>query len=509
MAASVGACRAKMGCPSVLLPESLNRCGPGGAGGTGLAPSAPTTRRRMRGRSLQSCGHTAVSGLSESGRLRLRQRGRACWPARFSHRAGGSIAAPQVMALNPYHVRMPPSHAPSNRRLSLILAGLAMIGPFSIDTMFPAFVQMGAQFDVDSLGMQQTISVYMLAYAGMSLVHGPLSDAVGRRRVILSGLLVFALASAGCALSTSLPMLLAFRALQGLSAGVGFVVGRAVIRDVRQGDDAQRLLSQVSMIFGIAPAIAPVIGGWLLGWQRWPAIFWFLVLFALALAATVWRSLPETHPQHARLPLRPAPLLRGYLDIVRNPHFLRLSAAGALNFGALFLYIASAPAFVVGLLGLNERQFGWFFIPMIGGMMLGAWFSGRAAGRIDGARVAGIGFACCGTAAVLNIGYNLLAQQPAIPWAVLPMSLNAFGVALVFPVVTLAMPATQCGDRGRAVAVAEPARPASCLRCGSFRRGGVAGVAPGAVVRRASLAHFARGTRAGTYGRAVGRCIHR
>ena len=343
------------------------------------------------------------------------------------------------MALNPYHVRMPPSHAPSNRRLSLILAGLAMIGPFSIDTMFPAFVQMGAQFDVDSLGMQQTISVYLLAYAGMSLVHGPLSDAVGRRRVILSGLLVFALASAGCALSTSLPMLLAFRALQGLSAGVGFVVGRAVIRDVRQGDDAQRLLSQVSMIFGIAPAIAPVIGGWLLGWQRWPAIFWFLVLFALALAATVWRSLPETHPQHARLPLRPAPLLRGYLDVVRNPNFLRLSAAGALNFGALFLYIASAPAFVVGLLGLNERQFGWFFIPMIGGMMLGAWFSGRAAGRIDGARVAGIGFACCGTAAVLNIGYNLLAQQPAIPWAVLPMSLNAFGVALVFPVVTLAI----------------------------------------------------------------------
>src|SRR5690606_10351319 len=124
-----------------------------------------------------------------------------------------------------------------------------MIGPFSIDTMFPAFAQMGAQLGADKLAMQQTISVYLLAYAAMSLVHGPLSDALGRRRVILSGLLVFALASAGCALSTSLPMLLGFRVLQGLSAGVGFVVGRAVIRDVRQGDDAQRLLSQVSMIF--------------------------------------------------------------------------------------------------------------------------------------------------------------------------------------------------------------------------------------------------------------------
>ena len=333
----------------------------------------------------------------------------------------------------------PPPVTPSNLRLSLILAGLAMIGPFSIDTMFPAFAQMGAQFGADKLAMQQTISVYLLAYAAMSLLHGPLSDALGRRRVILCGLLVFALASAGCALSTSLPMLLCFRVLQGLSAGVGFVVGRAVIRDVRHGDDAQRLLSQVSMIFGIAPAIAPLIGGWLLGWQRWPSIFWFLVLFALGLAATVWRSLPETHPPQLRLPLRAGALLRGYLGIVRSPRFLRLSAAGALNFGALFLYIASAPAFVVDLLGLNERQFGWFFIPMIGGMMLGAFVSGRSAGRIDGAHQVGIGFACCGAAAALNIACNLFAPVPVLPWAVLPMSLNAFGVALVFPIVTLAI----------------------------------------------------------------------
>ncbi|HEX2083051.1 MAG TPA: MFS transporter, partial [Xanthomonadaceae bacterium] len=165
----------------------------------------------------------------------------------------------------------------SVRRLALLLGGLAMFGPFSIDTIFPAFGQIGEQFGADKLAMQQTISAYLLAYAAMSVVHGPLSDAIGRRRVILGGLWVFTLASAGCALSTSLPMLLAFRVLQGLSAGVGLIVGRAVIRDVLHGDDAQRLMSQVSMVFGIAPAIAPVIGGWILGWERWPAIFWFLV----------------------------------------------------------------------------------------------------------------------------------------------------------------------------------------------------------------------------------------
>jgi DHA1 family bicyclomycin/chloramphenicol resistance-like MFS transporter len=325
------------------------------------------------------------------------------------------------------------------RRLALLLGGLAMFGPFSIDTIFPAFGQIGDEFGADKLAMQQTISAYLLAYAAMSVVHGPLSDAIGRRRVILAGLWVFALASAGCALSTSLPMLLAFRVLQGLSAGVGLIVGRAVIRDLLHGDDAQRLMSQVSMVFGIAPAIAPVIGGWILGWERWPAIFWFLVAFSLLLIAATWRALPETHPPEARLPLQARSLLRGYREIFVNPRFQRLAAAATFNFGALFLYIASAPAFVMDLMKLDERQFGWFFIPMISGMMLGAFVSGRAAGRIGGVRLANIGFACCGLAVAANIAYNLFVPAPSLPWAVVPMSLNAFGIALVFPIVTLAI----------------------------------------------------------------------
>ena len=135
---------------------------------------------------------------------------------------------------------------PSNRRLALVLGGLAMFGPFSIDTIFPAFPRIAADLGASDVAMQQTISVYLLAYAAMSLVHGPLSDALGRRGVILAGLAVFVVASVGCALATSLPALLAFRAFQGLSAGVGMIVGRAIIRDVFAGDDAQRLMSHVS-----------------------------------------------------------------------------------------------------------------------------------------------------------------------------------------------------------------------------------------------------------------------
>jgi DHA1 family bicyclomycin/chloramphenicol resistance-like MFS transporter len=332
-----------------------------------------------------------------------------------------------------------PAQKVSYVRLAAILGALAMFGPFSIDTIFPAFPQIAAQMGAGKVAMQQTISAYLLAYAAMSVVHGPLSDAIGRKRVILAGLAVFIVASVGCALSTSMPILLLFRALQGLSAGVGLIVGRAVVRDVLHGDDAQRLMSHVSMIFGIAPAIAPIIGGWIVGWSRWPANLRFLAaLAALQLVVTAY-VLPETHAVEARVRLRPTALLRNYLGILGNPRFVRLSIAGALNFGALFLYIASAPAFVLDLMRLDGRQFGWFFIPMISGMMLGAFVSGRAAGKMDGARLANIGFACCGLSTLLNLGYNLLVDAPQLPWAVLPISLNAFGIALVFPILTLAI----------------------------------------------------------------------
>ena len=334
---------------------------------------------------------------------------------------------------------MNPAKPVSNRRLAILLGGLAMFGPFSIDTIFPAFPQMATQLGADKIAMQQTISVYLLAYALMSVVHGPLSDAIGRRRVILGGLMVFTLASVGCALSFDLKTLLFFRALQGLSAGVGLIVGRAAIRDLYQGDDAQRLMSQVSMIFGIAPAIAPIVGGWILGWGAWPMIFWFLAGFSVLLLLSTALWLPETHPREARVALAPRRMLRDYVYIFLNPRFQRLAAASSLTFAGLFLYIASAPDFVMELLQLNERQFGWLFIPTIGGMTLGAFVSGRSAGRITGVRQVGIGFACCGIAALGNVGYNAWVTSMALPWAVLPIAVAAFGVALIFPIVTLAI----------------------------------------------------------------------
>lgn len=333
---------------------------------------------------------------------------------------------------------MPATSRPP-RHLALILALLAMLGPFSIDTMFPAFKVMAADLGASKAAVQQTLSVYLFAYALMSLVHGPLSDALGRRRVILTGLVVFVLASAGCALADSLPVLLAFRALQGLSAGVGLIVGRAVIRDVYEGADVQRLMSQVSVIFGLAPAIAPIVGGWLLQFATWPAIFYFLAVFAALVWLAVLVGLPETHPLAARSSLRPAAIARTYWQIASHRRFLRLALAAGLNFSALFLYIASAPALMFQHLGRGEGEFGWLFIPMISGMMLGAWASGRLAGRMESSVQVRGGFACCLLAAAFSLVYHGWSDAPALGFTVLPIALNAFGIALVFPVLTVAI----------------------------------------------------------------------
>ena len=325
----------------------------------------------------------------------------------------------------------------SRARLAFVLGALAMFGPFSIDTVFPAFGAMASDLGSTPVAVQQTISSYLLGYGLMSLFHGAISDAVGRRPVILWGTALFGLASVGCALSTDLTTLLVFRFIQGLCAGVGMIVGRAVIRDVFDGEDAQRLMSQVSMIFSIAPAIAPIVGGWILGFGDWHAIFWFLAVLSLVLGALVWRVLPETHPPERRLPLHAGLLMGNYVAMIQHRRFVWLVAVTTMNFAALFLYIASAPVVVMTHLGMGESDFGWFFVPVISGMLAGAWATGRAAGRFAARTMVMAGFACCLVAALANLAYAAIAPGYVYPWAILPLILLSFGVALVFPQLML------------------------------------------------------------------------
>ena len=320
--------------------------------------------------------------------------------------------------------------------LAVLLALLGMLGPFSIDTYLPAFSGMATSLSATPAEMQQTLSAYLFGFAFMNLFHGALSDSLGRRPVVLWGIAVFTLASVGCALSENISQLVFFRALQGLSTGAGIVVSRAVIRDMFPPAEAQKVMSQVTIYFGVAPALAPMIGGWLFVHLGWHSIFWFLTAVGVALWLANYKLLPETLHQSQRQPFEVKHLMRGYWQLGSSPRFLLLALASGIPFNGMFLYVLSAPAFLGDHLQLAPSQFFWFFALTISGIMSGAWTSGRMAGRIPPKQQIRYGFTIMLVVSVINVAANVFFAAH-VAWAMFPIAIFAFGWAVMMPVVTL------------------------------------------------------------------------
>lgn len=319
---------------------------------------------------------------------------------------------------------------------AVLLALLGMLGPFSIDTYLPAFASIARSLGASPLHMQQTLSAYLFGFAFMSLFHGAISDSFGRRPVVLWGLAVYTAACVGCALSQSIGQLVFFRAVQGLSAGAGIVVSRAVIRDMFAPQDAQKIMSQVTLFFGVAPAIAPIVGGWLLVHMEWHAIFWFLTAIGGLLWCANYRWLPETlHPQQ-RQPFHVRHLLAGYWQLGSDPRFLLLALASGIPFNGMFLYVLSAPVFLGEHLGLAPQHFFWFFMLTIGGIMTGAFISGKVAGKIAPQTQIRHGFSVMLCIGVLNVAANGWFTAD-VRWALWPIAIFALGWAMMVPAVTL------------------------------------------------------------------------
>ncbi|HWH83416.1 MAG TPA: MFS transporter, partial [Burkholderiaceae bacterium] len=285
--------------------------------------------------------------------------------------------------------------------------------------------------------------------------------------VVLTGLAVFTLASAGCALAQHIGALVFFRTVQGMSAGAGIVISRAVIRDMFPPADAQRVMSQVTIYFGVAPAIAPIVGGFLFVHVDWHAIFWFLTGVGVLLWVANYKLLPETLHRTQRQSFNVRNLLRGYWRMGSSARFMMLALASGIPFNGMFLYVLSAPVFLGDHLGLAPAQFFWLFLITIGGIMGGAWLSGRLAGRIKPQHQIRHGFLIMLLVSIANVVLNLL-FTPQAWWALIPLGIYAFGWALMVPVVTLMVLDLMPDRRGMASSFQ------ACI--GSLANGLVAGV---------------------------------
>ena len=327
-------------------------------------------------------------------------------------------------------------HASSPFILALVLASLAALAPFAIDTYLPAFPALEQALGGSSLDLQQSLTFYLLPYAVMTLWHGAISDSIGRITTIKWGLGVFVFASIGCAIAPNVETLWFFRALQGLSGGAGNVVARAMVRDLFEGPQAQRVMATVQMLFGIAPAVAPIIGGLLLG-IHWQAIFIFLALYA---AVSLWaaiRYLPETMPKEKRLPLSAKQVIKDYRILFSDREFNLVVLALGANFAAFFLYVLASPVFLVKHLGLSEHQFGWMFVPTVCGMVLGSYLAKRAAGKYAQGKVIKVAYLWMVAVALLNLLVCFVLPTHPVN-NIVPVALFNVGMALAMPILSLA-----------------------------------------------------------------------
>lgn len=344
-----------------------------------------------------------------------------------------------------------PTQSDNSRRIAVLVALMTMLAPFSTDTYLPSFLEIAEELGTTHVQVQQTMSLYLFSFAVMTLVYGPLADTFGRRPVILWAVALYGLASVGCALSDGIGALIGFRVAQGLTASAGVVVGRALVRDAFTGARAQKVMSSTMLMFALAPAAAPVIGGYLHDAFGWRSVFVFLALFGGALWWLIYRYLPETLPSEHRRSIHPLAVGRAYGRMLTHAGFMALTFMVALNFGAMFLYIAGAPVLIYEHLGLGADDFAALFVPLVAGIMLGSYVSGRLAGHVDALRTIAIGYGSMLLAAILNV-----AQAYALPGhpvlVVAPVALYAFGNALAAPSLSLLAFEYFPKDRGTASA---------------------------------------------------------
>jgi len=334
----------------------------------------------------------------------------------------------------------------------IVLGAMSAFGPLATDMYLPAFPAIATTLPADPASVQGTLAAF---FAGMSLaqlVYGPAADRFGRKPPLLAGLAIFTLASIGCAVAHDIGALGWMRFGQGLGGCAGMVMARAIVRDLTEGQAAIRLMSQITLVMGLAPILAPSIGSLLLQVGDWRLIFWVLALYSAVLAAVVWLALPESLPEERRQHEGPLGVLRIYLTLLTDRRFMAMALAAMLPIAGMFAYIGGSPFVFMELHGVSPANYGLFFGANALGIMLTARFNTVLTKNRPAAVVLGWGLAamaCAGLALVLVAATGLGGF-----WAIaVLLFLYVSGVGVVMPLGTTLAMAAQGRNAGSASAV--------------------------------------------------------
>lgn len=266
-------------------------------------------------------------------------------------------------------------------RLALVLGLLSAIGPFAIDMYLPALPAIGNSLGADVGAVQLSLTAFFAAVSVSQLAYGPASDLFGRKAPLLFGLVLFTLASVGCALAPDIHTLVVFRFMQGLGAGAAMTIPRAVVRDVHTGNDAARLMSLLMLVFSVSPILAPLVGSFVVDAAGWRGIFWFVTGAGVAGLALLMFVLDETRPAADRAASTWRGSVSAYGRLMRDRHFLGLTFIGAFGMASFFVFLANSSFVMINHYGLSPRQYSVAFsinaVSFIGVSQLTGWFAQR------------------------------------------------------------------------------------------------------------------------------------
>ena len=253
--------------------------------------------------------------------------------------------------------------APRARRawLIVLLGSLTAFGALSIDMYLPGMPALARDLGVDHGKAETTVAAFLFGLAMGQLLYGPLADRFGRRPPLLFGIALYTAASLGCAMATSLDLLLLLRVLQAIGACAGIVIARAVVRDLYEARQSVNVFALLMLVMGVAPILAPLLGGYVVVAAGWRAIFWLLAGFGLAVGLAVLFLLRETRPASVAAHARAERPWRSYLELLRDRELMAYCVAGSLSAAALFAYVSSSSSLLIGVYQVPVAAFGWVF----------------------------------------------------------------------------------------------------------------------------------------------------